>query len=63
MNIEELKQKMDEARYIYDDTLALPFAAARGIIPVCRSVGRCEICQIRTACIMRNVEKVTKDCI
>ena len=28
MNLSELKQKMDEARYIYDDTLATVLAVA-----------------------------------
>ena len=33
MNIEELKRKLDEARYIYDDTLVTVLYVALRLIP------------------------------
>ena len=54
MNLNELKQKMDEAHYIYDDTLATVLAVALQLgrpllIEGAAGVGKTEIAKVMAA--------------
>ena len=60
MNLEELKRKMDEARYIYDDTLATVLAVALQLgrpllIEGAAGVGKTEIAKVMAAALDRDL--------
>ena len=60
MNIEELKQKMDEARYIYDDTLATVLFVALQLgrpllIEGAAGVGKTEIAKVMASALDRDL--------
>ena len=60
MDITTLKQKMDEARYIYDDTLATVLAVALQLgrpllIEGAAGVGKTEIAKVMAAALDRDL--------
>ena len=60
MNITELKRKMDEAHYIYDDTLATVLAVALQLgrpllIEGAAGVGKTEIAKVMAAALDRDL--------
>ena len=63
MKLEELKQKMDEARYIYDDTLATVLAVALELgrpllIEGAAGVGKTEIAKVMAAALDRDLVRL-----
>ena len=63
MNLNELKQKMDEARYIYDDTLATVLAVALQLgrpllIEGAAGVGKTEIAKVMAAALDRDLVRL-----
>ena len=63
MNLNELKQKMDEARYIYDDTLATVLAVALRLgrpllIEGAAGVGKTEIAKVMAAALDRDLVRL-----
>ena len=63
MKIEELKQKMDEARYIYDDTLATVLAVALQLgrpllIEGAAGVGKTEIAKVMASALDRDLVRL-----
>ena len=63
MKIEELKQKMDEAHYIYDDTLATVLAVALELgrpllIEGAAGVGKTEIAKVMAAALDRDLVRL-----
>ena len=63
MNIEELKQKMDEAHYIYDDTLATVLFVALQLgrpllIEGAAGVGKTEIAKVMAAALDRDLVRL-----
>ena len=61
MKIEQLKQKMDEANYIYDDTLATVLAVALELgrpllIEGAAGVGKTEIAKVMASALDRDLE-------
>jgi len=63
MRLEELKQKMDEARYIYDDTLATVLAVALELgrpllIEGAAGVGKTEIAKVMAAALDRDLVRL-----
>ena len=63
MNLNELKQKMDEARYIYDDTLATVLAVALQLgrpllIEGAAGVGKTEIAKVMASALDRDLVRL-----
>ncbi len=63
MTLEELKQKMDEARYIYDDTLATVLAVALELgrpllIEGAAGVGKTEIAKVMASALDRDLVRL-----
>ena len=63
MNLNELKQKMDEARYIYDDTLATVLTVALQLgrpllIEGAAGVGKTEIAKVMAAALDRDLVRL-----
>ncbi len=63
MNIEQLKQKMDEAHYIYDDTLATVLAVALELgrpllIEGAAGVGKTEIAKVMASALDRDLVRL-----
>ena len=63
MNLSELKQKMDEARYIYDDTLATVLAVALQLgrpllIEGAAGVGKTEIAKVMASALDRDLVRL-----
>ena len=63
MNLNELKQKMDEARYIYDDTLATVLAVALQLgrpllIEGAAGVGKTEIAKVMASALGRDLVRL-----
>ncbi len=63
MKLEELKQKMDEARYIYDDTLATVLAVALELgrpllIEGAAGVGKTEIAKVMASALDRDLVRL-----
>ena len=63
MNLNELKQKMDEARYIYDDTMATVLAVALQLgrpllIEGAAGVGKTEIAKVMAAALDRDLVRL-----
>ena len=63
MNLEQLKQKMDEAHYIYDDTLATVLAVALQLgrpllIEGAAGVGKTEIAKVMAAALDRELVRM-----
>ena len=63
MNIEELKQKLDEAKYIYDDTLATVLYVALQLgrpllIEGAAGVGKTEIAKVMAAALDRDLVRL-----
>ena len=63
MNLQELKQKMDEARYIYDDTLATVLAVALNLgrpllIEGAAGVGKTEIAKVMASALDRDLVRL-----
>ena len=63
MNIEQLKQKMDEARYIYDDTLATILAVSLELgrpllIEGAAGVGKTEIAKVMASALDRDLVRM-----
>ncbi len=63
MNIEQLKQKMDEANYIYDDTLATVLAVALELgrpllIEGAAGVGKTEVAKVMAAALDRDLVRM-----
>ena len=63
MNLNELKQKMDEARYIYDDTLATVLAVALQLgrpllIEGAAGVGKTEIAKVLASALDRDLVRL-----
>ena len=63
MNLNELKQKMDEAKYIYDDTLATVLAVALQLgrpllIEGAAGVGKTEIAKVMAAALDRDLVRL-----
>ena len=63
MKVEELKKKMDEARYIYDDTLATVLAVALQLgrpllIEGAAGVGKTEIAKVMAAALDRDLVRL-----
>ena len=63
MNLNELKQKMDEARYIYDDTLATVLAVALQLgrpllIEGAAGVGKTENAKVMASALDRDLVRL-----
>ena len=63
MNLEELKRKMDEAHYIYDDTLATVLAVALQLgrpllIEGAAGVGKTEIAKVMASALDRDLVRL-----
>ena len=63
MNLNELKQKMDEARYIYDDTLATVLTVALQLgrpllIEGAAGVGKTEIAKVMASALDRDLVRL-----
>ena len=63
MNVNELKKKMDEARYIYDDTLATVLAVALALgrpllIEGAAGVGKTEIAKVMASALDRDLVRL-----
>ena len=63
MNLEELKLKMDEARYVYDDTMATVLAVALALgrpllIEGAAGVGKTEIAKVMAAALDRDLVRL-----
>ena len=63
MNLEELKQKMDEARYVYDDTMATVLAVALTLgrpllIEGAAGVGKTEIAKVMASSLDRDLVRL-----
>ena len=63
MNLEQLKQKMDEAHYIYDDTLATVLAVALELgrpllIEGAAGVGKTEIAKVMASALDRDLVRL-----
>ncbi len=63
MNIDELKQKMDEAHYVYDDTLATTLAVALQLgrpllIEGAAGVGKTEIAKVMASALDRDLVRL-----
>ena len=63
MNIETLKRKMDEAHYIYDDTLATVLAVALHLgrpllIEGAAGVGKTEVAKVMAAALGRDLVRL-----
>lgn len=63
MNIDELKQKMDEAHYVYDDTLATTLAVALQLgrpllIEGAAGVGKTEIAKVMASALDRDLMRL-----
>ena len=60
MNLEQLKQKMDEARYVYDETMATVLAVALALgrpllIEGAAGVGKTEIAKVMASALDRDL--------
>ena len=63
MNLEQLKQKMDEARYVYDETLATVLAVALALgrpllIEGAAGVGKTEIAKVMASALDRDLVRL-----
>ena len=63
MNLEQLKQKMDEARYVYDETMATVLAVALALgrpllIEGAAGVGKTEIAKVMAAALDRDLVRL-----
>ena len=63
MNLDQLKQKMDEARYVYDETLATVLAVALALgrpllIEGAAGVGKTEIAKVMAAALDRDLVRL-----
>ena len=63
MNLEELKSKMDEAKYIYDDTLATVLAVSLALgrpllIEGAAGVGKTEVAKVMASALGRDLVRM-----